>query len=168
MKKILLVLLAFLTVCFVFFLSRMPYTQQSIIPELQTLLADEPFKEQLSKIELTYWNETISVETRGYHYFIEFLIRKFSHFAGYGIVGIIFCLLFIRLKWRFAPFLAIASVFVVACIDETIQYYTPGRTGIFDDVIIDVCGATLFVSIFWLLYILSKKSKKRSKKTRKG
>ena len=54
----------------------MSYEQQTIVPELQQLLHDEPFKEQLSKIELTYWNQTISIETRGYFYFIEFLIRK--------------------------------------------------------------------------------------------
>ena len=164
MKK--LVVIVILTLCTIFFLSRMTYEQQTIVPELSKLLEDEPFKEQLSKIKLTYWNQTISIETRGYIYFIEFLIRKATHFSGYGIVGIILYLFYFRLKWRPAPLLAIFSVFILGSIDEYIQYHIPGRTGIFDDVIIDTCGAILFVSIFSLIHqiILKMKRKKKKKK----
>ena len=162
MKKIIIIVI--LTLCTIFFLSRMTYEQQTIVPELQHLLHDEPFKEQLSKIEITYWHQTISIETRGYIYFIEFLIRKATHFTGYGIVGIILYLCYFRLKWRPAPLLAILSVFVIGGIDEYIQYHIPGRTGIFDDVIIDTSGAILFVSIFSLIHQLLLKRKKRKQK----
>ena len=71
-KYIFFVVLALLIVIIA---SNMSYEQQTIIPELRTVLANKPFEEQLSKIHLTYWDRPISVETRGYFYFVEFLIR---------------------------------------------------------------------------------------------
>lgn len=139
MKKYLI--LAIIAIGVVAFLSNMTYEQQTIVPELRTVLADKPFEEQLSKIHLTYWNKAISVEESGYFYFVEFLIRKGAHFFGFGIIGVIFFMLYKRLNWQFASLYAIASVFVIACFDELRQRFTPGRTGIFDDVIIDTTGA---------------------------
>lgn len=164
MKK--LVILVILTLCTIFFLSRMTYEEQTIVPELRHLLHDEPFKDQLSKIEITYWDQIISIETKGYVYFIEFLIRKATHFSGYGIVGIILYLFYFHLKWRPAPALAILSVFIIGCIDEYLQYHIPGRTGLFDDVLIDTSGAILFVTIFSLIHqiVLIRKHKKKKKK----
>lgn len=161
MKKIIIIVL--LTICTIFFLSTMTYEQQTIVPELREWLQNEPFKEQLSKLEITYWDQTISVETKGYFYFIEFLIRKATHFSGYGIVGIILYLFYYRLKWRKAPILAVASVFILGCVDEFFQYHTPGRTGIFDDVLIDTAGAIFFVTIFSLIHQLTIKVKKRKR-----
>ena len=154
--RIVLVICALLAV---FIASNMTYEQQTIIPELQTLLKDEPFKEPLSKLEVHYWHQTISVETRGYVYFVEFLIRKATHFTGYGFIGIIFYAFYSRLKWRYAPLLAIATVFVIGSIDEFIQYHTPGRTGIFQDVLIDTSGAIFWVTIAAMLHYFLKKRK---------
>lgn len=155
--RILLVILALFAV---FIASNMTYEQQTIVPELQTLLKDEPFKEQLSKLEVQYWHQTISVESRGYVYFVEFLIRKATHFTGYGMIGIIFYAFYHRLKFRFAPLLGIATVFVIGCIDEYIQYHIPGRTGIFQDVIIDTSGAIFWVTIAFIIHKIYKKLKK--------
>jgi len=157
MKKIILLVITCL--CIVAFASTMTYEQQTIVPELRTLLKDEPFKEVLSKIEVNYWDTTISVETRGYVYFVEFLIRKATHFIGYGIIGVIFYSLYRKLKWRLAPLLAIGTVFIVGSIDEYRQYYTPGRTGIFDDVLIDTAGAVFFVTIAFSISLLFQKFK---------
>ena len=68
-KYVFFVVLALLIV---FIASNTSYEQQTIIPELKTLLANKPFEEELSKIHLTYWGKPVSVETRGYFYFIEF------------------------------------------------------------------------------------------------
>lgn len=147
-KRILLVVLGLLIV---FIASSMTYKQQTIIPELQTLLKDEPFKDTLSKIEIPYWGMTVSVETRGYYHFVEFLIRKATHFTGYGILGVIFYALYRKLKLLFAPLSAVLSVFIIGGLDELRQRFTPGRTGIFDDVLIDTAGAILFVTITWII-----------------
>lgn len=155
MKKIIILVITVL--CIIPFVSTMTYEQQSIVPELRVILHDEPFKDFLSKLEFEYWNSTISVETRGYVYFVEFLIRKATHFIGYGVIGIIFYLFYRKLKWRFAPFLAVASVFVLGSIDEYIQYFTPGRTGVFDDVLLDTAGAFTFVLLTtFITFVLEK------------
>lgn len=141
-KYIFLVVLALLIVIIA---SNMNYKQQTIIPELETLLANKPFEEQLSKIHLTYWGMPISVETRGYFYFVEFLIRKGTHFVGYGIVGLLFYLLYRKLAWKPPALIAIITVFFIASLDEFRQTFLPGRTGIFSDVILDTVGAICFV-----------------------
>ncbi|MGM9943973.1 MAG: VanZ family protein [Lysinibacillus sp.] len=141
-KYIFLVVLALLIVIIA---SNMSYKQQTIIPELETLLANKPFEEQLSKIHLTYWGMPISVETRGYFYFVEFLIRKGTHFVGYGIVGLLFYLLYRKSSWKLPALIAIITVFFIASLDEFRQTFLPGRTGIFSDVVIDTVGAICFV-----------------------
>lgn len=147
------------------FMSTMPYQEQTIVPELRSILADEPFKEQLSMLKITYWDRTISVEERGYFYFVEFLIRKSAHFFGYGLVGVLLFLFYRKIHWRVPSFWAVASVFIIASLDEIRQRYTPGRTGIFDDVIIDTVGAItciLLAKIVLLLFDARKMLKKRS------
>lgn len=141
-KYIFLVVLALLAVIIA---SNTNYEQQTIIPELQTLLANKPFEEQLSKLHFTYWNTPISVETRGYFYFVEFLIRKGTHFVGYGIVGLLFYLLYRKLAWKLPALIAIFTVFFIASLDEFRQTFSPGRTGMFDDVVLDTAGAICFI-----------------------
>lgn len=125
--------------------SNMSYKQQTIVPELQTLLANKPFEEQLSKIHLTYWGMPISVETRGYFYFVEFLIRKGTHFVGYGIVALLFYVLYRKLAWNLPALIAILTVFFIASLDELRQTFIPGRTGVFSDVMLDTAGAICFI-----------------------
>lgn len=132
----------------------MSYKQQTIIPELKTLLANKPFEEQLSKIHLTYWNKPISVETRGYFYFVEFLIRKATHFLGYGIVGLLFYLLYRKFAWQLPALLAIITIFFIASLDEFRQSFLPGRTGIFSDVLIDTAGAICIISLAKIILML--------------
>ena len=141
-KYIFFVVLALLIVIIA---SNMSYEQQTIIPELRTVLANKPFEEQLSKIHLTYWDRPISVETRGYFYFVEFLIRKGTHFVGYGIVGLLFYLLYRQFAWKLPALIAIMTVFFIASLDELRQTFLPGRTGIFSDVVLDTAGAICFV-----------------------
>ena len=153
------IFLIVITLIIISFVSTMSYEQQTIVPQLKMLLKDEPFKEQLSKIEVVYWGNLISVETRGYVYFIEFMIRKASHFIGYGIVSLIFYAFYRKLHLRLAPILAIATVFIIGCIDEFYQHYAPGRTGIFDDVLLDTSGAIFFISIVVIIQAFISKRK---------
>ena len=135
----------------------MSYKQQTIIPELETLLANKPFEEQLSKIHLTYWGRPISVETRGYFYFVEFLIRKGTHFVGYGIIGLLFYLLYRKLAWKLSSLIAMITVFFIASLDEFRQTFLPGRTGIFNDVVLDTAGAICFVFLAKIILTFKKR-----------
>lgn len=143
MKKYLF--LAVIALLVVYVMSNMTYSQQTIVPTLRGLLASEPFKEQLSLLEFTYWGKTISIETRGYYHFVEFLIRKSTHFLGFGLVGALFFLLYRKLKWWMPAILAVVTIFFIAMIDEYNQMFTPGRTGTFEDVRLDTAGALVMV-----------------------
>lgn len=129
-------------------MSNMSYEQQTIVPALKNLLANKPFYNILSKIEVTYWGIPISVETRGYYYFVEFLIRKGFHFVGFGFIGLLFYLFYRHFKLKFATIFAILTAFIIASFDEFWQTFVDGRTGIFDDVLLDTLGAISFVFLF--------------------
>ena len=157
MKKYLILIIAVLILLFC--VSSMTYEQQTIVPTLQEKLDNQPFYNLLSKIELTYWGKTISVETRGYYYFIEFLVRKGLHFVGYGCIAILFYLMYRKFKVQFAVICALLTTFVVASLDEYRQTFIVGRTGVFEDVILDTAGAITFLIAFKIIYALYQKIK---------
>ncbi|MER1985504.1 MAG: VanZ family protein [Solibacillus sp.] len=155
MKKITFLLI--LSLCAVFYMSNTSYEQQSIIPELQYVLKDEPSKELLSQVELTFWGSPISVDAWGYHSFIELLIRKATHFSGYGAISVLFLLFYHKLQWKFPSLLAVLSIVIIASLDEYNQSFIPSRTGAVQDVVIDVLGALTFVTVTNLiLYVLKR------------
>ena len=157
MKKI--IALVIISIVIVFALSNMSYEQQTIVPSLKDILKDKPFEASLSQLEIPYWGTIISVESRGYFYFVEFLIRKATHFFGYGLIAVIFYLFYIKLSWRSPTVLAFFTVVIVASLDEFRQSMIPGRSGVVDDVILDACGAlTLLIFVNLLKSILNKAS----------
>jgi len=148
-----LVLIAFLVVLAIS--SSMTYEQQSIIPELEQVLANKPFEKQLSVLRIPYWDTVVSVEERGYFKFVEFLIRKLTHFVGFGCIA-----LGIYFAWgqrRFAVGVAIAGTAFIAVLDEFRQSFTPGRTMNGQDVILDTAGAIFFIGIVVLVRKINKK-----------
>ncbi len=155
MKKYTLLIIGVLLA--LFFFSSMSYEQQTIVPMLKERLKNQPFYDLLSKIELTYWGRTISVETRGYYYFVEFLIRKGIHIISFGCISIIFYIFYRKFKLKFALLYAVVTTFVIAALDEFRQSFVPGRTGVFDDVLLDTSGAILFVFLFKITLSLVRK-----------
>ena len=84
------------------------------------------------------------------------LLRKCAHFAEFGALGLLLGWLFGMLgKKRLTAFaLGVAA----ACIDETIQIYSPGRGSSLLDVWIDFSGITLGVLVSLAVYgLISKK-----------
>lgn len=78
------------------------------------------------------------------------LLRKTGHFAGYGMLSLVFFRGFrltlrntaLRLHSALASHsLAIAATFLIACADEIHQSFLPNRTGCFSDVLLDTAGA---------------------------
>lgn len=82
---------------------------------------------------------------------VHVLLRKAGHVTGYGIFGALAFRAFRGAEsgwsgtWSLA---AIVSAAVLAGIDEYHQTFVPGRTGLFSDVLVDLCGATLSQMIF--------------------
>ena len=83
---------------------------------------------------------------------IHHILRKTGHVVGYGILSWL-CFRAWRatlpnihawtLRWSA---LALAMTATVASLDELHQYFTPGRTGLFSDVVLDT-GAGLLVQL---------------------
>lgn len=164
MKKYLL----FITIVLIllFCVSSMTYEQQTIVPTLQNWFDDDrPFEEFLSKFKFTYWGRTISVETSGYFYFVEFLVRKGLHFFGYGVISILFLFLFRKLKCPFPILFSIGTTFIVASLDEFRQTFVDGRTGIFDDVLLDTAGAVTLITLLKIYETLKFTWQRKIKKT---
>lgn len=88
-----------------------------------------------------------------YAWVTNFVVRKCAHFTEYMVLGIIATHAFdIKGSHRLATVLATA-VFLVAVpsIDETIQLFVPGRSGMVTDVLIDCSGAFTGVLLRYVL-----------------
>lgn len=87
---------------------------------------------------------------------IHFL-RKCGHFLEFCALGICLSTLFFLLNRK--PIYAQIWGMVVACIDESIQLFIPGRSGQFADVILDSCGLAVGIGLFYLIKRLKKRKK---------
>ncbi len=77
------------------------------------------------------------------------LLRKTGHFIGFGILGY-FWFRAARRTWRGMTIVtcaafAVACTFLIACLDEWHQSFSPGRNGQFSDVLLDTSGAFVLV-----------------------
>ncbi|MBQ7133688.1 MAG: VanZ family protein [Ruminococcus sp.] len=92
----------------------------------------------------------------------ENFVRKCAHFVEYFVLG---TLLFFTAR-AFADlqirklFVPLCVGFLTACVDETIQLFSFGRSGQFTDVLLDFFGVCTAVFIF---YIFTKYSKRKDK-----
>jgi VanZ family protein len=85
--------------------------------------------------------------------FQEGFVRKLAHFTEYSGLGVLLTLSLLSYPYFQGKkrFLLIPIGFVIACIDESIQYFTPGRDCNFMDVCLDTCGVAFGVCLCWLL-----------------
>lgn len=142
-----------------FISSSQTYEQQSQIGLLTKLFKNEPLKAQLSAISFNYAGQEVSIAVNGYFSFVEFFMRKFAHFATYFIIGGSF---FLGLSKKIGQ-LAWAGLFAglsatgYAGMDEFHQMLTGGRTPLFQDVMLDSCGALAAILFCCLVIGIKKK-----------
>ena len=72
---------------------------------------------------------------------LSFLIRKFAHFSEFFILSFLWSILILKLNNSKKIFLPIFISILISIIDETIQLYVPGRSGMLQDIFIDSTGA---------------------------
>ena len=125
--------------------SSMTYQQQSQVSLIQKLLANEPLKAFLSQISFNYAGSEVSISAKGYVKFVEFFIRKAAHFMTYFVLGgSLYLGLLPKLKQKSSVlglFFAWLAATGYAATDEFHQMLTGGRTPLFQDVMLDSCGA---------------------------
>ena len=89
------------------------------------------------------------------------LVRKTAHLLEFCLLGCLLSWLFGMLrqtKWAFAlP--AFGCGCLVACLDEMLQYFAPGRSPGITDVIIDISGVALGMILFLAGHLIRKKRK---------
>ncbi len=91
------------------------------------------------------------------------LLRKLAHFMEFMSLGMLLGCLYGMLREKLMEIvtLSLACGFIVACLDETIQIFSPGRNSSFVDVGIDTCGAAVGIALLWAGYTIYKKQKSK-------
>ena len=85
------------------------------------------------------------------------LLRKFAHFVEFGALGLLLGWLFGMLGKR--PVWPFTLGVAAACLDETIQFFVPGRSPGVPDVCIDSCGAAFGMLLLYLGHSYFKKKR---------
>lgn len=85
------------------------------------------------------------------------LLRKLAHFTEFSLLGMCLGWLFgmLQKKKTWPLFLGVA----VACVDETIQRFVPGRGPSLKDVAIDSCGVLTGMILLYLGYTYYKRKR---------
>lgn len=82
-------------------------------------------------------------------------LRKAAHFSEFALLGLLFGGRY-RLERNTTPFFLMGFGLAVACIDETIQIFTPDRASSLIDVWIDTSGFALGLAIIVLAYTMKR------------
>lgn len=94
--------------------------------------------------------------------FTHNFVRKCAHFTEFAILALMAFNMYksYALKIKMVALLTVCSYFLVAMVDETIQFFVPGRACQFTDVIIDFTGGTLGMIICIVIYFFVNRRKK--------
>ena len=136
---------------FIFFLSSQPHESQNLQPLIRQHVPDGFVKERFSWIHFSYGGSEVSVWKLGVPAFVEFFVRKGAHLAVYFILG---CLVFRLLRvWKKRPAVWLMGQTVLFCLafavsDEIHQSFTPQRTPMFADVLLDTAGALMGAFVY--------------------
>lgn len=95
---------------------------------------------------------------------LTYPIRKCAHVAEYAVLGVLVLALMRTVaarsgrNMRFTTCAATAAVVVTVCAgaDELHQLFVAGRSTELADVCIDVCGAALGMTVYWLVAVYGK------------
>ncbi|MGM9532739.1 VanZ family protein [Intestinibacter sp.] len=94
---------------------------------------------------------------------LQFVVRKGAHFSAYAVLGglcFVECSYFKRfnLKNKFTAAFLISVLYAAS--DEIHQYFVPGRSCEFRDVVIDSCGVLFGITVVVVFNIIKNKLKK--------
>jgi hypothetical protein len=136
------------------FSSSQPYSKQDMRGMIERFVDDEALGERWQGISLQYGGKVISVDETGVAGFIEFFIRKGTHFVSFAALAWLYyrvlrhrCTFSTALPW--SGFLSVLT----ALLDEWHQTFTPDRTGMLADVLLDSAG----ICVMLLFLVVTKK-----------
>ncbi|KMK77847.1 hypothetical protein AB990_02665 [Alkalihalobacillus pseudalcaliphilus] len=154
MSSILLLCLLLICGVVIYYLSSQPYEAQNIRPFLSNFNLTW-FEVLFASVSFTYAGTVISIEAYGgAEGFIEFFVRKGAHVIVFAVLGFLtYSLAHVLSKKRSIAF--IMTLLVVsgyAAFDEWRQFHHPDRRGIYQDVILDIFGGIIGLSISYFYW----------------
>lgn len=116
------------------------------------------------------YNEPLTVEQETHVLNVEHIIRKLAHFTIYTILGILLMCLAVTFDFtnKKRLLLSVLIGFLYASLDEFHQSYTPGRTALVTDVLIDTVGVivgSLIVLVYFKI-MQNKRNKRINRRTK--
>ncbi|MDT9721334.1 VanZ family protein [Paenibacillus sp. ClWae2A] len=148
---ILSLLLITIWVVVIWSMSAQSYQQQTIQPWLHQWSEQIQWVLSLPDIQFTYGEHHYSLNARPYD-FAEFIFRKTAHIFVYAVLAVlVYCgMRYRRSGMKTCIRIALATVIVIASIDEYIQQFSPNRTASIRDVGVDLigglCGVMLWIA----------------------
>ncbi|WP_179394925.1 VanZ family protein [Lacticaseibacillus absianus] len=137
-----------------FISSSMTYQQQTVVPMLDGLVPNQAPFAWLARIDFTYAGTRVHAATMGLPSFVEWFLRKGAHvtiFLCFGFATARGLLGFIKDRGLTA-ITAVLTASGVAALDEFHQMLTQQRTPLFQDVMLDTCGALVGVCLaVWVI-----------------
>ena len=104
-----------------------------------------------NKIGITntnYDDEELTKIAKNYNY----IFRKFIHFSEYFILTLLFYLVIKQVMDYNIYLCSILLCFITATWDEIHQIFTPGRSALFGDILIDTCGGIMTALVLMLIH----------------
>ncbi len=143
-KKILFSLLVFLCMLVIFAFSHQTAKKSQSISDNVAIKVLE-VKSEVTKQEINASTKEDFINMT------RVFIRKSAHFFIFLLLGILFFLTFKSYDSKHPFLYSFLCCFLYACSDEIHQLFVYMRTARVMDVLIDTCGATLGISIVYLL-----------------
>ena len=124
------------------------FDDQDLRPFLRERISEEALQKVLPSVEFTYAGSLLSY--REPHRFAHFLLRKGAHVFIYAALAffVVYQQLLAGRGAAGAFGRALLLVFAVAAADEFIQHLHEGRTGLVEDVVLDLSGSVF--ALGWL------------------
>jgi VanZ family protein len=152
-----------------FYSSSQPYYKQDLRGTISRYVDADFLEQKWQHVSFQYAHKEISVEDSGAAGLIEFFIRKATHFVTFAVLAF----MFYRLLARFTaystalPWSGFLSV-LTALLDEWHQTFTPDRTGMLTDVLLDTTGIVTMMILIVFRRILRRGPRKKRDKIRLG
>lgn len=132
--------------------SSQPYYKQDMRGTISKVVDEKAWGQRLHDVSVDYGGREISVAEKGTAGFIEFFMRKGIHFSTFALLALMwYRVLRHRLDFVVAlPWSAFLSL-LTAVLDEWHQTFTPDRTGMVGDVVLDATGSATMLLVIILI-----------------
>ena len=135
-------------VILILYLAFQPFEAQDLQPLLESIISEEDLRKLLPRVEFTYAGAWLSY--REPYILLQFVIRKAAHLFFYA--GLAFLVAYQQLLVQETAVKAFSRalmiVILMASADEGIQYLHEDRSGLVEDVVLNIFG-----SVFVLLWL---------------